>query len=100
MTNSDVRIETEVSPVMEALGAIPFCTLPACCQETIEQHAMNNPMVVCAGCRKVVKCFQDEVAFSRYVRFCMSQSRDFSTAEYHGYKIITFTNFSSQVRRN
>ncbi len=64
-----------------------------CCKRTIHLHAKNNPMMVCAECKKIIKVFDNEKAYLNYQRFCASRHRRFLATSFQGARIITFKNY-------
>ncbi len=66
-----------------------------CCKRTINLHAKNNPMMVCAECKKIIKVFDNEKAYLNYQRFCMSRHRRFLATSFQGNRVITFKNYDS-----
>lgn len=66
-----------------------------CCKRTIHLHAKNNPMMVCADCKKIIKVFDNEKAFLNYQRFCASRHRRFLATSFQGTRIITFKNYDT-----
>lgn len=69
--------------------------LPSCCQETIEKLAKNNPMMVCQGCRILIKLFTNPVAFRNYVIFCESRSRRVKISQIDSYYVVTYRAYES-----
>ena len=68
----------------------PAQQLLACCERTIHMHAANNPMMVCADCKQIIKCFQDERAFKNYQKFCASRHRKIFTTAYRGMLVVVY----------
>jgi len=52
--------------------------LATCCTDTIRQHVKHNPMMVCAACKNIIKCFNDERAYENYLTFCRSRKIEMS----------------------
>lgn len=64
--------------------------LSACCKDTIDMHAANNPMMVCAECKQIIKYFDDERAFRNYCAFCVSRHRPIQAAKYKDIFVVVF----------
>lgn len=69
--------------------------LKDCCTLTIEQHADNNPMMVCSQCKQIIKCFDQERAFRNYKRFCMSRHRRILATEHTKWWVIVFKSYDT-----
>jgi hypothetical protein len=69
--------------------------LLTCCQETIKLHAANNPMMVCAECKQIIKCFDDEKAFRNYQRFCASRHRRILATSFADRFIVVFRSYDT-----
>ena len=61
-----------------------------CCIRTINEHAINNPMMVCENCKQIVKVFSSESSFRNYSRFCNGRGRIFRQGDVLDYKVVTF----------
>lgn len=66
-----------------------------CCRITIDQHGTNNPMMVCGECKQIIKCFDKELAFKNYYRFCLSRNRRFTADQYKGWFVISFRSYDT-----
>jgi hypothetical protein len=64
-----------------------------CCVETMRIHAANNPMMVCNICKQLIKCFTDESAYQRYIRFCQSRGRKVLEGVYNQYRVVIFRSY-------
>lgn len=69
--------------------------LYACCEKTIEEHGTNNPMMVCAGCKQIIKRFDDVKAFQAYIKFCRSRHRKIYATVVHPWYIVIFHSYAS-----
>ena len=69
--------------------------LKACCALTIDQHADNNPMMVCSDCKQIIKCFDQERAFRNYKRFCQSRHRRILAAQYSKWWVVVFKSYDT-----
>lgn len=67
--------------------------LSSCCQETIQNHASRNPMLLCHDCRRLIKCFLDQASFKNYVTFCRSRGRTLELGALDPYWIVIFQNY-------
>ena len=90
----DVSENNLVSPTREAPGSeandLPTEQLLGCCERTINMHAANNPMMVCAECKQIIKCFNDERAFKNYQKFCASRHRKIFTTAYREMLVVVY----------
>ena len=66
-----------------------------CCTQTIEQHADNNPMMVCSDCKQIIKCFDQERAFRNYKRFCLSRHRRILATQHTKWWVIVFKSYDT-----
>ncbi len=69
--------------------------LLACCMNTIAVHSAHNPMMVCPECKQIVKCFDNERAFSNYVKFCESRHRKVFTARHEKFFVVVFRSYDT-----
>lgn len=69
--------------------------LYSCCEKTIEDHGINNPMMVCAGCKQIIKRFDDPKAFQAYIKFCRSRHRKIYSTTVHPWYIVIFHSYAS-----
>ena len=67
--------------------------LATCCTSTIASHVKYNPMMVCAGCRRLIKCFLDKDAFRNYVKFCESRGRNIELGTYDRHYVVIFKGY-------
>lgn len=72
--------------------------IPTCCISTIEQHVLNNPMMVCAECKNIIKCFVDERAYDNYLKFCRSRRRPVLTGKIQNHWTIAFRSYDTYTR--
>ena len=75
------------------LNCVPSDDLQPCCRETIEAHALYNPMILCQTCKRLIKCFKDSSEYRNYTKFCNSRGRSFETAKYDMYDVVLFNNY-------
>lgn len=66
-----------------------------CCQETIDQHAAHNAMMVCSSCKQIIKCFADERSYQNYRRFCASRHRRILATSYSGINVVVFNSYDT-----
>lgn len=66
-----------------------------CCQRTIEDHGANNPMMVCSGCKQIIKRFTDEKAFNAYKKFCSSRHRKIFSTYFNNWHIVVFKSYDT-----
>ena len=64
-----------------------------CCKDTIDTHALYNPMILCQSCKRLIKCFKEEREFRNYVVFCQSRGRRFDVGDHGEYKAVIFENY-------
>jgi hypothetical protein len=83
-TNSDISEEGKTSS-----------KLLDCCKETIDMHAAYNAMMVCSGCKQIIKCFDSEKPFINYQRFCASRHRRILATKYRDHFIIIFSSYET-----
>ena len=69
--------------------------LKVCCTATIDQHADNNPMMVCSDCKQIIKCFDQERAFRNYKRFCASRHRRILATQHLKWWVIVFKSYDT-----
>ncbi len=72
--------------------------LNACCADTIRQHVKFNPMMVCAECKNIIKCFADERAYQNYLTFCRSRKRPVTTGVVEEYYTVAFRSYDTYNR--
>ena len=72
--------------------------IPTCCVRTMNQHVRFNPMMVCAECKNIIKCFIDERAFENYVKFCQSRRRPIETGKVQDYWTVVFRSYDTYSR--
>jgi hypothetical protein len=72
--------------------------LHACCVETIRNHVLHNPMMVCSKCKFIIKCFTDERAYQNYLVFCRSRRRPIVTDVIDGYFTCAFRSYDTFSR--
>ncbi len=80
----------EASPAASLHGSIPVC-----CVSTISTHVRFNPMMVCADCKNIIKCFDDERAYQNYLKFCQSRRRPILMGRVENYWTIAFRSYDS-----
>ena len=61
-----------------------------CCLGTVEEHVINNSMMVCQACKYIIKCFSNKGSFDHYVLFCRSRDRKIKTGQYKNYWVVVF----------
>lgn len=66
-----------------------------CCKRTIDMHAAYNSMMVCSGCKQIIKCFDTEKPYVNYQRFCASRHRRILATEYKDMYIIIFSSYET-----
>lgn len=66
-----------------------------CCQTTIEDHGANNPMMVCSGCKQIIKRFTDQKAFTAYQKFCQSRHRKIFSTTFNQWHIVIFKSYET-----
>lgn len=69
--------------------------LYSCCEKTIDEHGTNNPMMVCAGCKQIIKRFDDVKAFQAYIKFCRSRHRKIYATVVDPWYIVIFHSYAS-----
>ena len=85
--------------VVDPLNDLPADgSVPACCIATIGQHVEHNPMMVCAECKNIIKCFTDERAYVNYRKFCDSRRRPIVTGRVGIYFTVAFRNYDTYGR--
>jgi hypothetical protein len=67
--------------------------IPPCCVATIGQHVRFNPMMVCAECKNIIKCFQEERDYANYIKFCRSRRRPVLTGQVQSYWTVAFRSY-------
>ena len=67
--------------------------LRECCKQTIEDHAIHNPMMLCQVCKHLIKCFSSESCFRNYVKFCESRGRQVYVDRFQNYYIVVYRNY-------
>lgn len=67
----------------------------SCCEKTIEDHGINNAMMVCAGCKQIIKRFDDPKAFQAYIKFCRSRNRKIYSTTVPPWYIVIFKSYAS-----
>jgi len=72
--------------------------IPNCCVSTIRIHVRFNPMMVCAECKNIIKCFTDERAFRNYLTFCNSRRRPVLTGRVDEYWTVAFRSYDTYNR--
>jgi len=70
-------------------------SIPNCCVATIATHVRFNPMMVCADCKNIIKCFDDERAYKNYLKFCQSRRRPILMGQVENYWTIAFRSYDS-----
>ena len=65
-------------------------TLSICCMKTIDELAINNPMLSCQTCSSLIKCFTDVNSYHNYIRFCSSKKRKIKTLRYKQYFVAIY----------
>lgn len=90
---------SESTPIVMAEVAPGFLDNPeelySCCEKTIEDHGINNAMMVCAGCKQIIKRFEDVKAFQAYIKFCRSRNRTIYATTVHPWYIVIFKSYAS-----
>ena len=61
-----------------------------CCLNTVKFYAVRNPMIMCQGCKHIIKCFLEERAFHNYVKFCNSRGRHIVADYIRPYHVVAF----------
>jgi hypothetical protein len=64
--------------------------ISACCFKTVKIYAVRNPMIMCQGCKHIIKCFLEPAAFQNYVTFCHSRGRHIVTDKVGPYHVVVF----------
>lgn len=72
--------------------------LSPCCESTIRQHVKFNPMMVCAECKNIIKCFSEERAYQNYLTFCKSRKRPVVTGMVEEYYTVAFRSYDTYTR--
>ena len=91
-------IDTSVNPAKPLVtldDEIDIQEINPCCQETVEVHAINNPIMVCQHCKQLIKCFKDQRAFRNYLVFCKSRGRKVLAGEHQGYYVVVFRSYET-----
>ncbi len=70
-------------------------TLNKCCLETIDLLSATNEMMVCAGCKQIIKIFREERPFRNYVKFCEGRQRALQTGFYSGAWVAVYQSYSA-----
>lgn len=70
-------------------------TLGSCCLETIDLLSATNEMMVCAGCKQIIKTFREERAFRNYVKFCDGRQRSLQTGFYKDNWVAVYRSYST-----
>lgn len=94
MDNKEIT-GTEPPKTPDAPESKDFGGLQNCCVETIRKHALYNPMMVCADCKQIIKCFLDERSFRNYLTFCNSRRRTIQKGMVQGYHTIVFRSYDT-----
>jgi hypothetical protein len=71
--------------------------LQPCCRQTVRSHVTHNPMMVCADCKIMIKCFDDEKSFNNYVTFCRSRGRRIKTAADLGFYFVMYNTYPMSI---
>jgi hypothetical protein len=66
-----------------------------CCEQTLETHAANNPMMVCGACKQIIKCFSDEKSYRNFLTFCKSRHRETQYFYYDPYYVVIYRAYQS-----
>lgn len=85
-------LDSNMSPEITSTPTSNLQHMSPCCEETIKLHGANNPMMVCASCKQIIKCFDDEKAYRNYVRFCESRHRKILAMPYQKSHVVIFKN--------
>lgn len=64
--------------------------LPKCCISTIEEHIAHNDMMACSTCKRIIKVFDSELSFQKFVLFCKAKKRDMCTGRFKSYYIVSY----------
>ncbi|MFK7872073.1 MAG: hypothetical protein AB8C84_02730 [Oligoflexales bacterium] len=64
-----------------------------CCMRTVRDNAKFNPMMVCAECKYLIKCFTDDAAYRNYLKFCASRGRQVEHGMLDSYRVTIFKAF-------
>ena len=72
--------------------------LSDCCVATIRPHVKFNPMMVCADCKNIIKCFKEERAYQNYLTFCKSRKRPVVTGVVDEYHTVAFRSYDTYSR--
>lgn len=79
-------------------GVAPPGDIPSCCVATIKRHVQFNPMMVCAECKNIIKCFLDDKAYDKYLTFCQSRRRPILKGKVQDYWTIAFRSYDTYGR--
>jgi hypothetical protein len=69
-----------------------------CCEQTLESHAANNPMMVCGTCKQILKCFSTEKSYRNFMTFCKSRHRKTQDFFYDPYYVVIYRAYQSGKR--
>ena len=64
--------------------------LPDCCLATIEEHIAHNDMMACPKCKRIIKVFDSELAFQKFLLFCEAKKRDICTGKFNSYFVVSY----------
>ncbi len=85
---SDKTVENTTPLNTEPLDAEGGLLL--CCRNTIGVHAQYNPMMVCNECHQIIKCFDDENSYNKYLKFCETKGRPVAVGRAGDYFVVSF----------
>jgi hypothetical protein len=71
------------------------CAVSRCCVETIGHHVRHNPMMVCAECKQIIKCFSEESPYRNFLTFCRSRRRPVTVGKVAGYHTVVFRSYNA-----
>lgn len=90
--------DAELEVMRNRLLEIGTGDIQPCCMTTIKCHVLHNPMMVCSGCKQIIKCFKDQGAFYNYVTFCKSRRRPIQLGVVEEYFTCAFRSYDISSR--
>ena len=88
-----------VAPLATTELPVETSAIMRCCVATIGDHVKHNPMMVCSGCKQIIKCFKDFQPYKNFLTFCESRRRAVTIGQVSGYHTIIFRNFDKPTFR-
>ena len=53
-------------------------------------------MMVCTGCKQIIKCFRDDKSYRNYVTFCNGRRRAIQTGYVDTYFTVVFKSYDAR----